>query len=177
MGLLVAAGAALSPSKSIRPVLSPIQPIATRRIQNAVKPAIVVKFASALLILFSLLVKKPCVDLAAECVQNTRQLPMSSGFGWLMGRLAVVAGRFLFLKQRLTFYSAPCYLSTMNTAAVIKELKIWVKAAGSQAAFCVTHGVDHAALSKVLAGKIDPPPAILRVLKLEKVVTVSYRRK
>lgn len=65
----------------------------------------------------------------------------------------------------------------MNTDHVLKELDIWVKAAGSQSAFCRTHGVDNAVLSKVLAGKLDPPPAVLRVLKLEKVVTVSYRRK
>ena len=59
---------------------------------------------------------------------------------------------------------------------MIKELGIWVKAAGSRAAFSRTHGVDRAVVSKVLAGKIDAPPSILNVLKLEKVVVVSYRR-
>lgn len=65
----------------------------------------------------------------------------------------------------------------MNISQVLKELDVWVKAAGSQSAFCRTHGVDNAVLSKVLAGKLDPPPSILNVLKLEKVVMVSYRRK
>lgn len=64
----------------------------------------------------------------------------------------------------------------MNQRAVIKELEIWVKAAGSRAAFSRTHGVDRAVVSKVLAGKRVPPPSILKVLKLGKVVTVSYRR-
>jgi len=65
----------------------------------------------------------------------------------------------------------------MNKAEVLKQLEIWVKAAGSQSDFCRTHGVDRGMLSKVLAGKLDPPPSILNVMKLEKVVTVSYRRK
>jgi hypothetical protein len=77
---------------------------------------------------------------------------------------------------RLTFYSVPCYLSTMNKAEVIKQLEIWVKAAGSQSHFCLTHDVDRGMVSKVLAGKLDPPPSVLRVLGLEKVEVVSYRR-
>lgn len=64
----------------------------------------------------------------------------------------------------------------MNRRAVIKELEIWVKAAGSRAAFSRDHGVDRAVVSKALAGKLDPPPSILNALRLEKVVTVSYRR-
>lgn len=59
---------------------------------------------------------------------------------------------------------------------MIKELRIWVKAAGSQAAFCREHGVDTAELSRTLNGKINAPPSILKVLKLEKIETVSYRR-
>ncbi len=65
----------------------------------------------------------------------------------------------------------------MNKQGVIKELSVWVEAAGNQAAFCRTHGVDTAVVSKVLAGKLDPPPSLLDVLQLEKVETVSYRRK
>jgi hypothetical protein len=65
----------------------------------------------------------------------------------------------------------------MNQRALIKELGIWVAAAGSRAAFSRTHGVDRAVVSKVLAGKLDPPPSVLRVLGLEKVETVSYRKR
>ena len=65
----------------------------------------------------------------------------------------------------------------MNKRTVIKELNIWVKAAGSQRAFCETHDVDTAVVSKVLAGKLDPPPSVLKVLGLEKIETVSYRKK
>lgn len=64
----------------------------------------------------------------------------------------------------------------MNRQRVIKELGIWVAAAGSRAEFSRTHGVDRAVVSKVLAGKLDPPPSILKVLGLEKVERVSYRR-
>jgi len=65
----------------------------------------------------------------------------------------------------------------MNKAKVVKELEKLLKGYDSHAEFCRKHKIDPAALSKVLAGRLDPPPCILKPMELEKVEVVFYRRK
>lgn len=65
----------------------------------------------------------------------------------------------------------------MNQADVLKLLKETIKVHGSAATFAMVHGIDPAIVSRVMRGQVVPARCVLKALRLEKVVTVSYQRK
>lgn len=65
----------------------------------------------------------------------------------------------------------------MTIDDVLEILAAECDRAGSQAAWCAARGMNRQFLSNVLAKRQPPSKNMLAALGLEKVTTVSYRRK
>ena len=61
-------------------------------------------------------------------------------------------------------------IDATDLAEARKRLQHAVDRHGSQLAFAQAHGLSHTIISQALRGRIDPPPALLAALGLQRIV-------
>jgi hypothetical protein len=59
----------------------------------------------------------------------------------------------------------------MTQEEVVKLLKHEIRQLGNQNRWSINNNVDQTAVSRVLAGHLPPPPRVLKVLGLRKVIS------